>query len=462
VAKKNARPCLTLLKTVVSVTLLVNYLCTASEAQKIPTPIPEEYQKWLQAHNAQEMEPVLIPPNDLISKINSFWALDIYAEHLRVWNNFIEKEPYKNSLVTFIDSFDNLLDNVANMGFDTHISRLPVLKKDYGWKALNGAHRIAACLLYHPQEKLVCHSIRKYFNSIDDVSWHYFKTLGLNKRYLDAMALQYCQLKKSTYCLILFPRAQGFDKRVRDLLEQNGAIVYEKKVYLSSTGTVNFMRVLYEGESWLGDWNNTFQGARGKAHSCFPADNGTVTIFLYETENQKRVIEVKKKIRALFNTGNHSIHSTDTHDETLRIAQAVFIENSIHFINNAKMHFCKRFEQLCSSYKTWLKANNYNSENFCIDSSAVLAAYGLRDCRDLDFLAHDYETSNTIPNIENHENQLKYYATTKDDIIFNPTYHFYHNGIKFASLDTIKKMKLNRHEYPKDIRDIELINSISS
>lgn len=439
--------------------------------------VPEEYKTWVHNHKAEEIGSVLIYPQDLISPyrfdlmakylyayyrkhaIRSFWALDVYAEHLRIWNNFFEHTPAKKGLIAFTDAFEDILDNVAKNGFDSSKALIPVIRRDFGWKALNGAHRIVASLLYHPQKKIPCRTIRKYFGSFD-ASWPTFK--NMNSHYLDAMALQYCQLKQSTHCIILFPHTQGSEPKIRKLLEESGEIVYEKKITLTHNGTINFIRLLYEGESWLGDWSNSFRGAQGKARSCFPAGSGTALVFLYDAKNKETVTAVKKQIRSLFNVGNHSAHSTDTHEQALRLAQTVFVDNSIHHINNAQLNECKRFEGLCATYKNWLKKNNYDENFFCIDSSAVLAAYGLRDCRDLDFLVHGYEISKTEPAIENHENNMKYYTVGKDDIIFNPSYHFYYNGLKFASLDTIKKMKMCRHESPKDIRDIALIESIAA
>ena len=51
---------------------------------------------------------------------------------------------------------------------------------------------------------------------------------------------------------------------------------------------------------------------------------------------------------------------------------------------------------------------------------------------------------------------LSYYHVPKNEIIYNPKYHFYCNGFKFSSLMVIKKMKQNRNE-PKDVNDLSLI-----
>ena len=51
------------------------------------------------------------------------------------------------------------------------------------------------------------------------------------------------------------------------------------------------------------------------------------------------------------------------------------------------------------------------------------------------------------------------YPYNYDEIIYNPKLHFYTRGIKFASLDVVKKLKQNRGE-DKDYRDIKLIDSV--
>lgn len=53
-----------------------------------------------------------------------------------------------------------------------------------------------------------------------------------------------------------------------------------------------------------------------------------------------------------------------------------------------------------------------------------------------------------------HDSQLEYYPYTKQELITNSSHHFYYRGMKFVSLDVLLKMKLRRHEWPKDFKDI--------
>ena len=87
-----------------------------------------------------------------------------------------------------------------------------------------------------------------------------------------------------------------------------------------------------------------------------------------------------------------------------------------------------------------------------------MAAYGIRDTGDLDYL-HDrnFPNKKLAPKITSHEGWTQYYHTTAEDILLNPRLHFYFSGIKFATLDVVREMKIKRWE-KKDRRDVELIN----
>lgn len=409
--------------------------------------------------------------------VQSSWALRLYAEHLRVWNNQKECCPEdifhyycakeytaKNGIKSYIQAFDALLTSVKKEGLNVEKSIVPIDKN----KALiDGAHRVASCILYN--KPVVCEQFvnkggydasAQMFRNCK----HYVET-GLAEKYLDNMALTYCFLKPNTYIVTVFPAAQGRDHQVEQILSRYGKIVYKKEIAInSSVGSVNFMRCLYDGESFIGSFENNFHGARLKAPCCYPAHKkGPTRIFLFECNNPNHIRPCKNQIRNLFGIGHDSVHINDTHDETVRIAKAVFNNNSIHYINHATLNEQANFEKLFTTYKQWIIDNRIDPECVCIDSSAILSVYGLRDCRDLDILHHGYDqeiASISDPLIGSHNDEIVYHCTTKDDIIFNPDNHFYFKGVKFASLNVLKKMKTKRDE-PKDQKDVTLINSLS-
>jgi hypothetical protein len=390
-------------------------------------------------------------------QVDSNWALDLYASHLRVWNGFYEGNPYRDNLADFIRDFHTLLNSIKEEGFDPNRS---VLSLNSHGEICNGSHRVASCLLYNRDLVCIpsdCDGIRPFW------SLHYFRLCGLEEKYLDAMALQYCELKKDTYIVHLFPAAAEDEYGVQCILKKHGSIVYRKEIWLNAEGAVNLIKGLYEGEGWLGTAENDFWGARWKANHCFPKEQIAITplrVYLFSCPSPEEAVQCKRKIRALFDLGNHSVHVNDTHAESVVIARTVFNQNSIHLLNTRKPGHFKTFETLLKKYKAWIKENDADSDCFCIDGSATLAAYGLRDCRDLDYLQHGYDDLPTPPpDVHNHHGELKHHVFTKDDIIFNSENHFYYQGIKIATLSVVKAMKRNRNE-PKDITDIKLVDAL--
>ena len=97
-------------------------------------------------------------------------------------------------------------------------------------------------------------------------------------------------------------------------------------------------------------------------------------------------------------------------------------------------------------------------DDFCVDSSAVLSAYGLRDCRDIDFL-HKENIGYLSADISCHNEEEKHYSDTRGETIHNPSKHFYLFGVKFAGIEVVKQMKINRGE-DKDKVDVKLIGNI--
>ena len=173
-----------------------------------------------------------------------------------------------------------------------------------------------------------------------------------------------------------------------------------------------------------------------------------MTFLLVDAKNLETVKEMKGKIRALFNVGNHSVHINDTHEETIRIAKTVFNDNSIHFLNNRKNTLFPNYRKLINTTKP--------DDNTVITGSAVLSLYGLRDCKDLDLIY-----CNNAP-VDSHNQYLEtHYKLTVDDIVNNPSYHLYYNGFKYASLNVMENMKISRNE-PKDIVDVQLIKKVKA
>src|SRR5690606_37551016 len=94
---------------------------------------------------------------------------------------------------------------------------------------------------------------------------------------------------------------------------------------------------------------------------------------------------------------------------------------------------------------------------YCIDSGAGLAAFGLRDCNDVDYIV----PQQSCPllgggELACHNDEYREFQIPVDELVFNPAYHFSYKGVKYLSLETVLLFKSFRGA-KKDLRDCRLI-----
>jgi len=383
--------------------------------------------------------------------INLNWPKQMYTEHIRAFSNGTFEEgdfSKKDTIEKYLDTFEVIASSIKQSGFDEGKSILPLSNEKV---IIDGAHRLAACLYY--KSPVTCLLFEEESPRYD---FHYFKSRGMKSEFLDITALEYTRLNKYAYILTIFPVASGRENDIDLIMGRYGKVYYKKDIYFNENGALNFIRQLYYGEDWAGDFKKGFPGERYKASQCF-RKNAPLKAYFFETDTLRKVQECKKEIRNLFDCGNDAAHATDQYDETVRIAEQLLNDNSIHFLNYSTYTYSRKLEDLLSIYKKWISENLYDKDYFCIDASAVLNIYGIREAKDLDFLHFGYEnlsTGNSM--ISSHASQQVYYKDSLEEIIFNPQNYFYYNGLKYVSVKQLIEMKARRSEI-KDKRDVILI-----
>ena len=364
------------------------------------------------------------------SNLSSDFYKNAYKEHLKVWNDFREGNPKKRGFADFDNSFKSIIDNVVD-------EPVPVNAEGH---VANGAHRLAAAL-YH-KRPINTRNTNHDENYHIECDYKFFIKMGLSKSVLKRTALEYAKLKPNTHVICLFPIAHTRIQEVMNIISEYCNIFYHSSTKLNSEGQLGLMKEIYLDDGWANE-----EGIRRKGNQCFRG-NSEVTFVLVDGKNIETIKEMKNKIRALFDVGNHSVHINDTHKETVRIAKTVFNDNSIHFLNNRKNNSFPKYKGLMANMKP--------SDNEVITGSTVLSLYGLRDCKDIDLIYYNN------PPADSHNQYLgTYYKPTLDDIINNPLYHLYYQGFKYVSLNVIKNMKILRNE-PKDIIDVQLIEKVKT
>jgi hypothetical protein len=388
-------------------------------------------------------------------QVQCAWHQVLYLEHLKVWNGFFEAAPRKTRPEDFMRGFDALLDDMAAGRWQPEAAPVPVREGS----PYNGAHRVAGAIVHGAPLALT----DQLDSGCDHADWTYFRDKtdivpgGLAPLFSDAMALEYVRNKRNVHTVSLFAADQFDPAPAEALLRRFARIVYAKTVRLGELGRFNYTLGLYENEPWIGNAANGYAGLHFKKQGCFGSSD-TVRVLLIEADGLEPLVECKRLIREHYGRGNHSIHINDSWRETWEIASAVFNDNSLHFLNHGRPLAQPRLQALLAAYRAWMSEPGRDVEDFCVVSSAVMAAYGLRDCRDLDFLCHAEQPPAALPpGIGCHNSEIAHYGVHRDEIIYNPMHHFYHRGLKFCTLNVVKAMKWKRREVPKDIADLKLI-----
>jgi len=333
---------------------------------------------------------------------------------------------------------------------------------------LNGAHRVAAC--FATGHDVCCRAGEDRVDGQMDCSWSFFKGHtrfgALDSKYSDLAAIELAKNSPKSRVITLYPSAVnvGNLKEVRSIIAESAQLIYEKAVQITSQGARNLMRELYYKEAWAE--KNEGAGYIAKANFCFKPRGifrkkmSPTYAFLVDVEDDDAAVSLKERIRSLYDLEKHSVHINDTHDETIRLAKCFYNENSVFFLNKFNGDFFPIFEELLSEFQLWIASNKLDSDDYCISAGSVLTAFGLKECKDIDYLHSDQRMYPDNDLIQSHNDYgIGRYHLDKDDIIHNPENYFYRYGIKYSSLDVVKKLKQRRSE-EKDFKDIQLIDSI--
>jgi len=382
--------------------------------------------------------------------IDSAWPRQLYLAHIEVFNGFVEPDGSgKHGADRFLQDFDQIIDTIAACGFDDAQSRIPLAANG---ELVNGAHRLAACIA--AGREAVVETWPDETAYVYDHRW--FERQGLAQSWADAIASACCELLPGSFVIVVYPSARGRDAELEALIAERTRIWYRRQVPLTDNGAVNLVQQIYRHERWVGTPHNDYKGAHDKKSWCF-RHAGPVRAWLVESD-LPTIKTLKTDIRALFGIDNHSVHINDTHAEARELSGLLFNANSIDCLNRRRRVALPWFDTLLAAYAEGVHRAGI-ADDCCIDGSGVLAAYGMRDVRDLDFL-HDRRATPPefgVPQIASHNAHAHWYATSIDTIVRDPTHHFHLDGIKFVGLEPVRVMKQSRGE-SKDRADVELID----
>ena len=385
----------------------------------------------------------------LDKKVN--FSKNVYREHIRAFSLGRFKEPgqlEKNSIEKYIESFLDTLKDIKTNGFNSSQSLVPLSRNG---SIANGSHRVASAIFL--EQEVECVSLEAKDHIYD---YKFFFYRNVSREQLDLATTKFVEYADNVYIAFVWPTAVGHDSELEDVIPN---IVYRRDVKLSANGAHNLLSQIYYGEPWLGSVDNNFSGSKGKLVECFKTFD-PVRVIAFQAKSLDEVLNIKERVRKLFNVGKHSIHITDTKEEAVRVARIVFNENSIHFLNYAQPNKYRSTHSKLKKFREFLVKNKINNDDIILDSGIVLSLYGLRVASDIDYLASDKViVENDDEELEYHDEELEYHDEEKAELIYNPKFYFYFNDMKFISFNQLYKMKKNRAEQ-KDINDYRSMESI--
>ena len=257
-------------------------------------------------------------------------ASKVYLEHIQAFGDGQYKEygnDAKNSALAFVSDFNHLIESIEQNGFLSQISFIPLSRTNS--TLFNGSHRCACAI--HYDRKISTITVDTPSHAYD---YLFFKKKLVNPAYLDFAALSILKHNKQISIAIVWGNLYPYKLSVMSDL---GDIFYSKNLCLNKQACVNLVSLIYDQEDWVGDPSSASSGAYDKAQRCFSNGPNNVAIILFKTD--KHIKDTKELIRQKYSFDKHSLHTSDTHHDSLRLGEMLLNPNIEHYLNNANGHY---------------------------------------------------------------------------------------------------------------------------
>lgn len=323
----------------------------------------------------------------------------------------------------------------------------------------------------------------------------------------DAIITQYIKCKKDSFVITIWkPAFHGIDKFI-ELLESYGVISYVKKISLTKTGLKNLMFWYYDEFNYI----DTLKFVNQKlSYVESTEENNPVCIIIFENINKKKISGQKAEFKEFLRSkllefsgldktkywGNDIMHVNDYFYQTIEYSQMLFNQNSINVLEkqNCEIFLTLDFSSSNLKLQTLRKILYTNISLAEFDrmitmGGCSLYAYGLRTFGDIDSVFIDIEhkslhleefvdenfgskstkikfmDSSVIGSSSWHESWTNKNKIITDsmkidnfnDLVLDPKYFFYHQGVKFVTLEFEFLRKMNRNSITDHI-DFMMIN----
>lgn len=257
----------------------------------------------------------------------NFFA-DMYDAHIRAFSggSYTEPDkPEKNSIAKYFKIFHELIEEIKNNGLDENISLIPVTR---GNVIVDGSHRTSCAIYFNKKVPIVRYpDLWTNFNSF------FFEVKNLEPEYLDyATSVLVKLLNRPNFHVAIFWSRSDLNRlpQAEKILSEETEVIYLKTFQSDFNFTRNLVVAAYAENtknSWLGRAEDGFPGADVKAFNCYNENGKIIACFFYKKPSTD-ILELKQKIRNIFQVGNDSVHITDTDSEAKVLMQILLNRNT--------------------------------------------------------------------------------------------------------------------------------------
>ena len=316
----------------------------------------------------------------------------------------------------------------------------------------------------------------------------------------DCIVKEYIKFRKNIFCLTIWPNYENDLDELKGFLEGYGYVYYEKKIELKYNGAMNLVHQIYADTYRF----PTIQKIKEKVEYLgWKEDIITkpIRVLFFENISPEQIsgsqAPLKTKIREFLLSktknknlrGDDLVHINDHYYQTIEYSQIFLHKKSVSFLKKQNLEKYFGFDKsrlYINTVKQWLIKNVdlIDHVRYVFMGSAILYAYGIRECRDVDGLVLGLGASKELidntakffcerqtkfPFAEFGITNTKYWnekwdekdkawfallgIENRDELLFNPDYHFYFNGLSFLTLNAELNKKIVRKN-PYDIGDL--------
>ncbi|GEK15062.1 hypothetical protein [Aliivibrio fischeri] len=376
---------------------------------------------------------------------SSFDKIRAYEQHIYAITEgtLIENgNEIKSGLDKFKSDFKDIYSSLRDKGFDNSISNLPL---SINGSILDGAHRLASAIYLDLDVyvKWTGDESKKY-------NYEYFLRRGVEEKYIKLALSCLSKYTDKIRLACVWPVASKYKNKLIDKID-NKNILYVQDSNVNLNGVKNLVVNFYQGESWLGTKNNNYSGALGKAEPCYK--EGKEASFIWFLDETEDLITFKDEFRKEINSNKHSIHMTDTGNETRVVSEILLSPDFELIINNLDYGKSEKYLSMVEfEINRLLTEYDIEKKDLIVVGSGFWNILNIRQSSDVDFICNP---SFKI-DIESHNKYFDFFKYDLNDYFSSDNRVNYIGGVKYISIEEMLDFKKNRNE-EKDKLDIKLL-----